>query len=217
MTEIKRYLGKFIVVFTAQFWLLYYYVICRGKVNGVENIPKGACILAYNHVSFLDWIIGYSLFLLVYRKKIYFIGKSGLLKNWLWKYYLIGSDTIIIDYSSKESFRNVSKSIKERLSKGDRIGIFPEGTRSPDGKLQKAEEGMAHFILQTNVPVVPVGLKGFYEAWPKHKKMPGIARCSINIGKPISFSKSDNENVKTSKSLITMTVMNEIAKLSGNE
>lgn len=214
--RVKRYFGKFIVLITSPFWLIYFYLFCNGKVNGVENIPDGSCILAYNHTSFLDWIIGYSLFLLVYRKKIYFLGKSVLLKNWLWKYYLTGSDTIIIDYSSRESFKNVSKSINEQLLKGNRIGIFPEGTRSPDGKLKMAGEGMAHFILQSSVPVVPVGLKGFFEAWPRHKKIPRIAKCSINVGKPISFSYSENENIKVTKALITKTVMEEIAKLSGD-
>ncbi len=211
-----RYFGMLIVLVTSPFWLIYFYLLCKGKVEGVENIPNGPCILAFNHTSYLDWIICYPLFLLVYQKKIYFIGKAVLQRTWLWNNYLKGSDTIIIDYSSKESIKNVSKSVTERLSRGDRIGIFPEGTRSPDGKLLKAGDGMAHFILKTDSPVVPVGLKGFFNAWPRHRELPGIARCSIHIGKPLSFSTTGDEKCKLSKSDITRKVMDEIAILSGN-
>jgi len=218
--SIKQYIitkiSVFIVEFTAYFWIFYFKLFLKGKIVGSENISKSGCIFAFNHVSYLDWILVYVLFKRKYNRKIYFIGKSKLLKNLLWKIYLRGSDTIIIDNESKESLIAMLKTVKFHLQNGHTIGIFPEGTRSFSGRLQKAQEGIGHILLCNNVPVIPIGLIGFYDAWPRHKKYPGISDCTIKVGASINFKLSDFEDKKNSKSLVVDRVMMEIGKLTGD-
>jgi 1-acyl-sn-glycerol-3-phosphate acyltransferase len=212
-TSLSKASSSFIVDNTTYLWVKYFQIFLKGSIHGSGNIPKTGCILAMNHVSYLDWILCYSLFRRKYHKKIVFIGKAKLLNSFLWKSYLIGTGAIIIDYSSRESFKNLLSAVKSHLDNGALIGIFPEGTRSPTGKLQKAQEGIGHILIQMNAPVIPIGLIGFYEAWPRHKKFPGISKCTIQIGEPIYFNPSEFDR-KIAKSSITNTVMEAIAKLT---
>ncbi len=213
--KLTKLISTIVVDITTYLWLAYFTFILKGKVNGISNIPKSACILTMNHVSYLDFIISYSILRRKYRKKIVFIGKAKLLNNFLWKSYLIGTGSIIIDYSSRESFKDMLIAVKAHLKNGEIIGIFPEGTRSPNGRLQKAQEGIGHILFQMNVPIIPIGLLGFFEAWPRGKKYPGISKCTIQIGKPIYFNISQLDK-KTGKSTITNTVMEAIAELTGD-
>lgn len=103
------------------------------------------------------------------------------------------------------------------LKQGNAIGIFPEGTRSSNGKIQEPKDGVGYILLKMNVPVVPIGLVGFYDAWSRHRRFPKIAKCSVNIGKPIYFDLSVFTENKYPLSLLTENIMNEIAKLTGEK
>lgn len=105
-SSLTKILSSFIVDITTYIWIIYFYILLKGRVNGIKNIPETGCILAMNHVSFLDWILCYSLFRRRYNKKIVFIGKAELLNSFLWRSYLIGAGSIIIDYSSRESLKH---------------------------------------------------------------------------------------------------------------
>lgn len=210
-----KLISSLIVGFTTYIWIFYFYVFLKGKIRGANNIPPNGCILAMNHVSYLDWILCYSLFRRKYNKKIVFIAKAKLLENFLWRSYLIGTGAIVIDYSSRESLKNMMTEVKKHISNGQIVGIFPEGTRSPSGRLQKAQEGIGHFLIQMNTLVVPVGLIGFYEAWPKDRRLPGLSKCTIKIGEPIVFDLK-RQDKRIAKVLITNSVMEEIAKLTGD-
>jgi 1-acyl-sn-glycerol-3-phosphate acyltransferase len=218
MDAMKRQIivGKFIINLSYYFWMPYFKIFCQGKITGYNNIPKSGCIFVFNHVSYLDWILCHFIFKKHYNKKLYFIGKADLLKHWLFKHYLIGSETIIID-SSKESTIKMFKKANEYLRQGDAIGIFPEGTRSHDGKIQKAKDGVGFILLKMNVPVVPVGLIGFYDAWSRHKRLPKIAKCSVNIGRSINFNVADYTENKYPVSHLTESIMIEVAKLTGEK
>ena len=116
---------------------------------------------------------------------------------------------------------NVCEALKwaiKALKDGKVIGIYPEGTRSLTGKLQKAKTGVARLALAAKVPVVPVGLIGMFEILPKGCYIPKFKRATINIGNPIYFKKYYNKKINNKiLNEITTKIMNEIAKLSNQK
>ena len=206
-----------IFIYTLSHIVLLYFLVClRGKITGNEHLPPAACILAINHVSYLDWLILYGIFYRKYGIRICFLAKAKLMKNWWWRLLLTSTNTTIVDYESASSIKHAYRTLKAYLQDGCMVGIFPEGTRSPTGKLQEAKDGIAHIVLQFNVPVVPVGLIGFYEAWPRHQIFPGFGNVHIHIGKPIVFRASDYQDRKKAKRLMTTIIMQKIANLTGD-
>ncbi len=196
---------------------LYFYLVLRGKLTGVENIPEGPCIFVFNHVSYLDFCICYPLFKHRLKKKLHFLAKHKLFESPFWKKFLVHSNSIIIDYANMKSVKNVFVQMKAHLAQGEMVAIFPEGTRSADGRIKPAAEGVGSLVLEANVPIVPVGLNGFFQAWPRHQKLPGRARCHIKIGRPIQCQGSAFQNRKLAKGAIAHLVMHKIAGLVNAE
>ena len=187
------------------------------EVNGIENIPKGAVILASNHSSYLDIP---SLSLGVYhltKRKVRYIAKKELFYNPLMRYILEIGRAIPVDRSKKDE--NVFEEAIKFLKKREVIVIYPEGTRTLTGKIQKGKTGVARLALWAKVPVVPVGIKGTFELMPSGRILPKFKKSIIvNIGKPIYFDKYHSKKV-TKKLIrgITDTVMKNIANLAGQE
>jgi 1-acyl-sn-glycerol-3-phosphate acyltransferase len=101
---------------------------------------------------------------------------------------------------------------------GEIIGIFPEGTRSPNGELLPGKEGVAKIAILTKVPVVPIGLVGCYDIWPRDKILPALfKKCKINIGEPIYCGGISKNVRKGVYSWVVKKIMNEISKLSNKE
>jgi 1-acyl-sn-glycerol-3-phosphate acyltransferase len=197
---------------TAILALTYFKLICGGKVMGKDNLPPEPYILAANHVSYLDWILLYSIFRFFYGKRITFVAKAKLFYHFPLKYLTEYGGAICLERNS-----NSTHSIREALSvlkSGGILGIFPEGTRSDTGKLQKGENGIGLIASIAGVPVVPVGLNGFHEMLPKGAVLPRIARGNIKIGKPIIFNKIRTENRREQ---IVKTIMTRIGTLTGQE
>lgn len=210
---INRLFKIFFIDINGFLFELYFYFFLRGKTEGIENIPHGPCIFVFNHASYFDFCICYPLFKHKLKKKLHFLAKQKLYKSPIWRNYLIHSDTIVIDYTNLKSIKSVFIKMKECLARGDIVAIFPEGTRSDNGRMKPAAEGIGSLVLEANVPIVPVGLNGFYDAWPRHKKLPGIARCRITIGKPFVCNSADFLNRKAAKSVISHLVMHKIGEL----
>ncbi|MBE3592592.1 MAG: 1-acyl-sn-glycerol-3-phosphate acyltransferase [Thermoanaerobacter sp.] len=173
----------------------------RIEVRGLKNIPKkGPVIICPNHISLLDPpVIGALL-----NRRIYFMAKEELFKNPFLKLLL---RTGLGAFPVKRGTADLSaiKTALTYLKKGRAIGIFPEGTRSKTGKLQKAEPGVALLAIKGNAPVVPIGIKGKYHLFSK---------IIINIGKPITFEKYANSKLSSERlSAIGEEIMQEIAKL----
>jgi len=162
--------------------------IMKGEVKGEENLDIfNKYIIALNHVSYLDWMIVYSYFKFKKNIEITFLAKEKLFKSKIWKPLVICSKTIMVTNN-----RNISsmRILKNKVEESKIIGIFPEGTRSLDGKIYAPQNGIAHIIQSTNTPVIPIGLKGFYEYWPRNKTLPSFfhkknVKSEIIIGKPI--------------------------------
>ena len=194
--------------------------VFRPWITGLENIPKeGGVILASNHLSFID-----SVFLpLVIERRIYFLAKSDYftgkgLKNWAVKHFLLGTGMIPIDRSggkASEASLNTGLAV---ISRGDVLGIYPEGTRSPDGKLYRGRTGVARMILEGHVPVVPVAMMDTEKVMPIGSKIPKVRRIGVVIGKPLDFSRFEGlEGDRFILRSITDEIMYELSRISGQE
>jgi 1-acyl-sn-glycerol-3-phosphate acyltransferase len=141
--------------------------------------------------------------------------KSRLLKTFLDHY---GCIPVYVEKqkNAKRKNKKAFQKAKEYLGLGEIVGVFPEGRRSLDGKLKKAKLGAAKLALSAKVPVIPIGIIGSYELFPKGKKFPKLKKSVIvNIGKPIYFNKyygKDDDNKALEN--VTRKIMQEIGKLS---
>ena len=186
----------------------------RVKVVGRKNIPrKGAAILASNHLSALDHVV----LPMATRRPIVNISKvehfqSGKVKAWFFrKWHIIPVQRGKGDTAAMDAARAA-------LRDGRLFCIYPEGTRSRDGKLHKGHTGVARLALEMRVPVIPCGMVGTFEAKPKGGKTKWFHQCKAVIGPPLDFSQywgmQDDKEVCRK---VTDEVMLAIAKVSGQE
>ena len=172
------------------------------EINGIDNIPKqGPFIIAANHTSYLDHYIMGCLIIPRLNKKLHFLAKKEHFDNFL-----------------KKAWHTYGGAIPVDRKKGGIIEIFPEGTRSYDGKLQKAYTGIARLALTAKVPVLPAGIIGSEKVMPKGALFPRFARCDVKIGKPITFEKyyGKKPNNRIFEE-VTRSIMKEIAKLTNQQ
>lgn len=196
------------------------------KIVGFQNLPKsGPFIIAPNHTSHFDWIV-----LLIYltrylKRHVHFFSTIKYAGNPLFKYLVDTSQGIWMD--PKEPVRSFYVGM-EYLKHGEIVVIFPEGTRSPDGRIQQGKTGTAALALTTKVPVVPVGLLGTDKVLPKGAALPRLARCQANIGKSMRFDafyqeydgaidQNDQDRIREIEEKVIRMIMKEIARLSGQE
>ena len=195
-------------------------VLFRPWVRGIENIPSaGPVILASNHLSFSD-----SIFLpLQSRRPVVFLAKSeyftgkgikGALTRWFFK----STGQLPIDRSGgKASEASLNTGLKV-LSQGQVLGIYPEGTRSPDGRLYRGRTGIARMVLESKAPIIPVAMIDTEKVQPIGKRLPRIRRIGIVVGTPLDFSRFDGmEGDRIVLRAVTDEIMYELRKLSGQE
>lgn len=195
-------------------------VLFRPWVEGEENIPvHGPAILASNHLSFSD-----SIFLpLVCPRRITFPAKSdyftqpGVVGR-LTAAFFRGTGQIPIDRSGGRASQVALEAGMAVLRRGELFGIYPEGTRSPDGRLYKGKTGMARMALAAGVPIIPVAMIDTDKAQPTGQKIPTIMQVGVRIGRPMDFSQyADRADDREVLRLITDQVMAELQRLSGQE
>ena len=195
-------------------------VVWRPWVEGLEHVPThGPAILASNHLSFLD-----SFFLpLVVPRRITFLAKSDYfteagIKGWFKRMFFSGVGQVPIDRSGGKASERALRAGVRILKEGNLLGIYPEGTRSPDGRLYRGKVGVARMALEAGVPVIPVAMIGTFEVQPPGQLIPRIRRVGIRIGRPLDFSRykgmSDDRFVLRS---MTDEIMYELMSLSGQE
>ncbi|MEI5584793.1 MULTISPECIES: lysophospholipid acyltransferase family protein [unclassified Agromyces] len=165
--------------------------IFRPWVVGLEHVPKqGPVILASNHLSFID-----SIFLpLVVDRPVVFLAKSEYftgkgLKGWATRVFFQAANQLPIDRSGgKASEASLNTGLRV-LGEGSILGIYPEGTRSPDGRLYRGRTGVARMVLEAGVPVVPVAMIGTAEVMPIGTRLPKVRRVGIVFGEALDFSR----------------------------
>ena len=194
--------------------------VFRPWVSGAENIPAhGAVLLASNHLSFID-----SIFLpLVIERNMVFLAKSEYftgkgLKGWLTKMFFLGTGMLPIDRSGgKASEASLNTGLRV-LAEGHILGIYPEGTRSPDGKMYRGRTGVARMILEAGVPVVPVAMIDTEKVMPIGSKWPKLRRIGIIFGEPLDFTRFEGmEGDRFILRAVTDEIMYELAGLSQQE
>ncbi len=194
----------------------------RPWVEGLEHIPAdGPAILASNHLSFSD-----SFFLpAVLDRKVTFIAKAEYfntpgVKGRLTAAFFKGVGQLPVDRSGARGAGEAAiKSGIEVLERGELFGIYPEGTRSPDGRLYRGKPGgLARVALATGAPVIPVAMIDTEKIQPPGKVMPKLMRPGIRIGEPLDFTRYQGmEHDRFVLRAVTDEVMYEIMKLSGQE
>jgi 1-acyl-sn-glycerol-3-phosphate acyltransferase len=195
-------------------------LLFRPWVEGEENLPKdGAAILASNHLSFSD-----SIFLpLSVPRRITFLAKSdyftgGGVKGLLTRGFMKGAGQVPIDRSGGRASEAALRKALEILGQGDLLGIYPEGTRSPDGRLYRGKTGIARMALEAGVPVIPVAMVNTFDIQPPGQVMPRIMRVGIRIGEPLDFSRYEGmAGDRFVLRSITDEIMYELMQLSGQE
>jgi 1-acyl-sn-glycerol-3-phosphate acyltransferase len=180
------------------YWLMKYVVIgpivkaiFRPWIVGRRNVPaEGGAILASNHLSFVDSVI---LPLMIDRpvaflaKSDYFTGKG--LKGWATGMFMKATGQLPIDRTGGKASEASLNTGLQVLGGGELLGIYPEGTRSPDGKLYRGRTGIARMALEARVPVVPVVMVDTDTMMPIGQRLPNVVRVGVVIGEPLDFSR----------------------------
>ncbi len=187
----------------------------RPWTEGEEHIPEtGPAILASNHLSFLDhfFLPGYI------RRPIFFLGKSDYFSGWQ-RYFFANVGVMPIDRTGGDAAeRSLAKGL-EILRQGRLLGIYPEGTRSPDGRLYRGKTGPMRLAFRSGAPIIPVAMIGVFEILPPGKVVPKIGhRVGVRIGKPLDLSRyAGREDDRFALRAATDELMYEIMLLSGQE
>jgi 1-acyl-sn-glycerol-3-phosphate acyltransferase len=209
------------------YWLLKYVLLGpllsllgRPKVEGLEHVPSsGPVILASNHLAVMD-----SFFLpLVVRRRITFLAKSEYftgtgLKGWFSRWFFTAAGQVPIDRSDADAAQAALNTAERLLGEGKLLGMYPEGTRSPDGRLYKGKTGLGRLALETGVPVIPVAMIGTNVVNPPGTTRLRFGRVTVRFGAPMDFSRfegmSGNRFIERA---VTDEVIYELMGLSGQE
>jgi 1-acyl-sn-glycerol-3-phosphate acyltransferase len=196
-------------------------LVWRPHVEGAENVPEhGGAILASNHLSFCD-----SLFMpIMVHRRVTFLAKAeyfttGGLKGRLSRWFFSAIGQVPIDRDDADASRGALTTGVRLLRGGHLLGIYPEGTRSPDGRLYKGKTGVARMALQAGVPVIPVAMIDTEKTMPTGRKIPHLRpRPGIRFGKPLDFSRYEGlVGDRFVERSMTDEIMYELMQLSGQE
>ncbi|MFF3486582.1 lysophospholipid acyltransferase family protein [Streptomyces sp. NPDC002701] len=195
-------------------------LVFRPRIQGLEHVPAtGAAIVAGNHLSFAD----HFLMPAILKRRITFLAKAEYftgpgIKGRLTAFFFRSVGQIPVDRSGKEAGKAAIREGLGVLSKDELLGIYPEGTRSHDGRLYKGKVGVAVMALRAEVPVIPCAMIGTFEAQPPGRKIPKVHPVSIRFGEPLDFSRyAGMENEKAILRAITDEIMYAILTLSEQE
>ncbi len=188
----------------------------RVHLRGLDSLPRhGPAILCPNHTSVIDSFLLPS----VLPRRITFVGKAEYLDDWKTKHLFPALGMIPLDRSGGDSSARALDAAAGVLESGELFGIYPEGTRSRDGKLRKGHTGPARLALRTGAPMVPIGMVGTREIQPPGASVPRLFRpCEIRIGHPIDASRyRDRPDDRLVLRQLTDELMFEIRELSGQD
>jgi 1-acyl-sn-glycerol-3-phosphate acyltransferase len=194
--------------------------VYRPWVEGAENVPAGGpAIIAGNHLTVVD-----SLFMpLVIERRVTFLAKSDYftergVKGWLKRIFFGGTGNVPIDRSGGKASEAALRTGLKILQRGDLLGIYPEGTRSPDGRLYRGRTGVARMALEARAPVIPVAMIGTFEMQPPGRIIPKVRRPGVRFGKPLDFSRYYGmESDRYVLRAVTDEIMYALMQSSGQE
>ncbi|MBU7599925.1 1-acyl-sn-glycerol-3-phosphate acyltransferase [Streptomyces sp. P38-E01] len=198
-------------------------VLFRPRVEGIEHVPgSGPVILAGNHLTFIDSVV----LPIVSRRQVFFIGKDEYvtgrgLKGRLMAWFFTGVGMVPVDRDGSHGGVAALMTGRRILEEGRVFAIYPEGTRSPDGRLYRGRTGIARMALMTGAPVVPFALIGTDRVQPTGKGMPRLGpgrHITVRFGEPLDFSRYEGmDRDRYVLRAVTDEVMSEVRELSGQE
>lgn len=187
---------------------------------GKENVPEqGPAILASNHLSVID-----SVFLPLYlRRRVTFLAKSDYFtgkgfKGWITRTFMNAAGQLPIDRSGGKASEAALRTALSVLDRDELLGIYPEGTRSPDGRMYRGRTGVARMALESGVPVIPVVMIDTEKAMPIGRTLPKLRRVGMIFGEPLDFSRfAGMETDRFILRSVTDEIMSELQRLSAQE
>jgi 1-acyl-sn-glycerol-3-phosphate acyltransferase len=192
----------------------------RPRIVGAENIPEsGGAILAANHSSAIDSV--YLPFMVerpvTFSAKIEYFGTKRPGAR-LFAMYMKATNQLQLDRDGGRAAQATLEAALKRLEEGQLFGIYPEGTRSPDGRLYRGRQGVGWLALKSGLPVIPVGMMGTRQVLPPGSAMPRPGRVEIRVGKPLTFGPevTDQAPAKARRE-ITERITEAIRELTGQE
>lgn len=196
-------------------------LVFRPWAEGIENVPRsGPVIIASNHLSFSDHFFGP----LPLPRKVVFLAKAEYftgrgIKGLISKAFFSGVGQIPVDRSGGEASERALATGLRVLASGEVLGIYPEGTRTPDGRLFRGKTGVARLALEARVPVIPCAMVGGFEFQPPGKLAPRLRiRPGVRYGRPLDFSRYYGQEAnRFVLRAITDEIIYEIMRLSGQE
>jgi 1-acyl-sn-glycerol-3-phosphate acyltransferase len=195
-------------------------LLFRPSISGAGNIPaSGPAIVVSNHISAGDTFLLPAMIKrrLTFPAKIELFHGRGI-RGRVLTWFLKGVGQVPMDRSGGRASATSMDGVLGVLGHGELLGIYPEGTRSPDGRLYKGKTGVARLVLQAGVPVIPVGMIDTQLVPSRFFKIPTMRRPKIRIGKQMDFSRyADAGNDRDVLRWITDEIMNAVMELSGQE
>jgi 1-acyl-sn-glycerol-3-phosphate acyltransferase len=193
-------------------------LLARTEVTGADNVPAtGPAILASNHLSVID-----SIFLpLMLSRPLVFAAKSEYftgtrLRDRAVAAYLRATNQLSVDRAGARAAQDMLEAALALLRFGELFGIYPEGTRSPDGRLYRGRTGIGWLALHSGAPVIPVAMIGTERILPPGQRIPRPGKIGIRIGEPLTFETLQGTGAKQRR-VVTDEVVQAIQKLSGQE
>lgn len=192
----------------------------RPTVTGLEHVPReGGVLLASNHLSFVDSVAIPS----VVPRKVVFLAKDDYfngpgVRGRLQRAWFEGLGMLPVDRDDTRAAITSLDTALEVLGRGEAFGIYPEGTRSRDGRLYRGRTGVAHLALTAQVPIVPVGLQGTQHIQPIGSSLPRLVKVAVSFGEPIQVAgRFDGIPLGKARRVLTDEVMTAIQRLTGQE
>ena len=192
-------------------------LIFRPRVLGTENVPRtGPVVIAANHLSFVDSVV----IALVAPRRVVFLAKAEYftgkgLRGRLVRRLFRALGAVPVERGTYHSARSSLEVSRRIINDGNAFAIYPEGTRSLDGKLYRGRAGVAWLALSTGAPVVPVGLRGTERLQPVGARLPRPHRVTVHFGQPLEFP--GRENTARERRRTTDEIMIAIRALTGQE
>ncbi len=194
--------------------------VFRPTIEGAENVPStGPVIVVCNHLSFVD-----SIFLpLAIPRRMSYLAKSDYftgsgLRGTIMRWFFTAAGQLPIDRAGGKASEASLNTGLQVLAEGRVLGLYPEGTRSPDGRLYRGRTGVARMVLEAHVPVIPVAVIGTDKVMPLGAKLPSVRKVFVRIGQPLDFSRFEGmEGDRFVLRSITDEIMYRIGQLSGQE
>jgi 1-acyl-sn-glycerol-3-phosphate acyltransferase len=194
--------------------------VWRPEVTGLEHVPTvGPVILASNHLSFADSVV----IPIVVPRKVVFLAKSDYFdgtgaKGLASRVWFEGLGMLPVDRDDARAALASLDTALEVLDRGEAFGLYPEGTRSRDGRLYRGRTGVAHLALTAGCPVVPVGLRGTQDLQPVGSSLPRLAKVSVTFGRPLEFAgRYAGVPQGRARREVTDEIMRAIQAVSGQE